>query len=121
MFDEQESGSSKTKLIVKTEQQLTPNVSVLCAGVSRPIYTFRRGLWRCSFRQLGHARASVRGTSDKKTPHVVFLYGEQPEFRGVIRQNLIIEYDNEKNACFSIVALNGVATRGPCRTAHGGC
>ena len=34
-----------------------------------------RGLRRCSFRQLGHARASKRGTSDrKKDSHAFCVY-----------------------------------------------
>jgi hypothetical protein len=31
-------------------------------------YTYRRGLQRCSFNYQGDARASMRGTSDKKIP-----------------------------------------------------
>ena len=32
------------------------------------VYTYWRGLRRCSFRQMGNARASERGTSDKEIP-----------------------------------------------------
>lgn len=39
--------------------------------------TYRRGLRRCSFRQTGDARASERGTSDKKVPTLFFVYSNQ--------------------------------------------
>ena len=39
---------------------------LLC--ISRRLYTYRRGLRRCSFRQTGDARASESGTSDREIP-----------------------------------------------------
>ena len=60
-FDVQESGSSNDNCQKQGNDDAHVYVSTL-------IY-IRRGLRRCSFRQLGDARASERGTSDNTDPH----------------------------------------------------